>query len=78
MWQRRMLELLGEAIVGDGVNVIVAPKGHMRLWRDVLPWQWWHALADWGAAHPDWLRVIGFLQVIGGAWLCRRASRDLE
>ncbi len=78
MWQRRMLELLGEALVGDGINSLVAPRGHMQLWRDALPWRWWHALADWGAAHPDALRGIGLLQALGGAWLCVLASRDLE
>jgi hypothetical protein len=78
MWQRRILELLGQLTVGDGVNSIVAPRGHMRLWQNVLPWAWWRAAVAWCAEHPGVIRGLGTLQVVLGAWLCARASRDLD
>ncbi|HEX6287767.1 MAG TPA: hypothetical protein VFZ66_01180 [Herpetosiphonaceae bacterium] len=78
MWWRRTLELIGQVTVGDGVTTIVAPQGHMYLWRDALPWQWWRSLAEWLAAHPGLLRTIGALELLGGAWLCVRASRGVR
>lgn len=78
MWQRRMLEVAGQLTVGDGVNSIVAPKGHMRLWQQALPWSWWQRAVAWCAEHPGFIRVLGTFQVVVGAWLCARASRNLE
>lgn len=64
---KRILELLGLLLVGDGVLTFVTPKRHCLLWevgpqgcRDVL---------DEFARHPSTTRWIGATQALLGIWL---------
>lgn len=78
MWQRRALEVTGELFIADGLVSIVAPAAHMRLWRDAIPVRLWRSAVQWLADVPGVTRVIGGGQIVLGAWLCRRAYRDLR
>ncbi len=75
MWKNRLLEVAGELFVGDGLVSMVAPEGHMRLWRDAIPSQAWRRMVDWLALQRGATRGIGVVLAIG-VWLCRRAIGD--
>lgn len=76
MWTRRAIEVLGDLIAGDGLATVLAPRGHMRLWRAALPWRWWRSLTEWCADRPATTRLIGLSQIALGGWMQLRAARD--
>ena len=72
----RMLEIIAQTLLGDGVTCILVPRRHMLLWRSALPWAWWHATVDWFASHTGITRALGVVETIIGAQLIIRASRE--
>ena len=72
----RVIEILGQVVVGDGVTCLIVPRRHMLLWRDSLPWTWWRTMVQWFADNPWSTMLIGVAELIGGTWLIVRASRD--
>ncbi|TCJ16013.1 hypothetical protein E0L93_11050 [Rubrobacter taiwanensis] len=65
MTGRRIKELAAILTIGDGVIAILSPRGHALLWR-LGPAR---APADWFAARPNLLRLIGAVQIAWGVWL---------
>ena len=78
MWQGRILEVVGQLFVGDGVASLVAPIGHMRLWQDAIPAPWWRSFVGWFRDRPAATRAVGVLNVAVGVWMCLRASEELR
>lgn len=78
MWRRRILEITGDLIAGDGLATVLAPRAHMRLWQTALPWRGWQRAVAWFAAHPNVSRLVGVSQIVAGGWLMVVAWRDLD
>ena len=75
MWKKRFVETLAVLIIGDGGIEILAPREHSRLWM-VGPSSV-RRVADWFAENPNYMRVLGVIQVALGTWLALRQYRDL-
>ena len=75
---RRIYEILGTLIVGDGVAFLVAPRPHMLIWVDALPWSAWRRLVQWFADRETAGRVSGVVEIGLGAWLLAQAYKDVE
>ena len=71
----RILEIVGQFMVGDGVTCVVVPRRHMLLWRDALPWQLWRAIVQWCADRPNATIVAGLVEALLGLRLILRANR---
>ncbi len=72
----RVLEILGQVVVGDGITCLIVPRKHMLLWRDSLSWKWWRTMVQWFADNTWSTRLIGVAELAGGTWLIIKASRD--
>ena len=75
MKQARILEIVGQMIVGDAVTCLIVPRRHMLLWRDALPWPWWRRMTQWLADSPRVTMAAGLVEGVIGVGLIVRASR---
>ena len=77
MWFRRVLEIVGQTVLGDGVTCLIVPRKHMLLWRDAFSWQWWRKFVQWFTDRPNATIVTGVVECLIGLAMIRRASRDV-
>ena len=75
MWFARILEIVGQTILGDGVTCLIVPSKHMRLWRDAFAWQPWRNFVGWFEDRPNVTIVTGLVECLIGLAMIRRASR---
>jgi hypothetical protein len=78
MVRRRLYELVGTLIIGDGFAFLFAPRPHMLIWVDALNLSLWQRLVQWFADHQQISRVTGILEIALGSWIVARAYRDIE
>jgi hypothetical protein len=78
MIRRRLYELLGTLIIGDGLAFIFAPRPHMLIWVDALRLPLWRRLVRWFADHEPAARATGVLELALGAWMLAEAYRDVR
>jgi len=78
MFLRRIYEIIGTLIVGDGCAFLIAPRSHMLIWVDALKLPEWRRLVQWFADHEAAGRVTGVVEIVLGAWIVARAYKDLE
>lgn len=71
----RLLEIVGQLFVGDGVTCLIVPRRHMLLWRDALPWSVWRNLVQWFADRPSVTILTGLAEGLLGLWCIVKASR---
>jgi hypothetical protein len=69
LWIRRLAELGGMAMIGDGFLATVNPQGHVRLWERGP----WRGLLKPFADHPELTRVVGMVEVLAGTLLAGAA-----
>ena len=74
--KRRLTELLGLLLVGDGILSAVDPKRHCLLW-EVGPELFQEAMDEF-ARHPAVTRVVGAAEAIVGLWLASRQEPELS
>ena len=74
--ERRILEIAGQFLLGDGVTCLVVPRRHMLLWRDALRWGPWQNLAQWLADRPNVTILIGLAESLLGLRVILRANRE--
>ena len=72
----RVLEIIGQAVLGDAITCFLVPVKHMRLWRTALPWPWWRGLVQWFVDRPRATIVAGVIETVIGVALILRANRD--
>jgi hypothetical protein len=77
MAQRRILEMIGTLIVGDGLAFLFAPRPHMLIWVDALKLPLWRQLVRWFADHAPAARATGVAEIGLGAWILAQAYRDV-
>ena len=77
LW-RRIFEIVGTLVIGDGLAFLVAPRQHMLIWVDALEWRLWRNSVRWFAEHPSAGRISGVVELAIGAWLLARAYKDVE
>ena len=78
MLLRRIAEIFGTLIVGDGFAFVFAPRRHMLLWVEALDSPGWQRLVGWFADHEAAGRVTGVIEIALGAAIVGWAYRDLE
>lgn len=74
MVTRRLKEVLGILVIGDGVVALIAPVRHSRLWQfgPTGYQQFMQAFID----HPNTTRLSAVSQIVFGLWLaCRQWLR---
>jgi hypothetical protein len=67
--KKRLLELFGLMLVGDGLLALLAPNRHCRLWK-VGP-QGLRDLVDEFAEHPAVTRWVGVAEAFAGVALAK-------
>lgn len=72
----RILEIVGQAVLGDGITCIILPRRHMRLWVDAFPWRWWRTTVQWFADRPAVTIANGLFESLLGLWMIVRANRN--
>lgn len=65
--KRRLLELLGLMMIGDGVVSLMQPRRHCLLWK-VGP-DSCRQMMDTLADHPRFTRSLGLLETVAGMWI---------
>jgi hypothetical protein len=75
---RRINEIIGTILVGDGLAFLFAPRPHMLIWVSVLRLPIWRRGVQWFADHEGAGRITGVIELAIGAWLMARAYRDVE
>ena len=78
MIQRRLLEIVGTLVMGDGLAFLFAPRRHMLIWVRALDLPLWQRTVQWFADHEAAGRATGVLELALGAWLTARAYRGVE
>jgi len=78
MVQRRIFEIIGTLIIGDGFAFLFAPRPHMLIWVEALKWPAWQRLVQWFADHDRAGRVTGVVEIALGSWIVAQAYRDVE
>jgi hypothetical protein len=73
MLGRRVTEILGLLMIGEGVMAALYPRRYLGLWR--FGPRWMRAMVDEFTRHPEATRAIGGLEAGLGLWL---ATRQLE
>lgn len=71
----RLLEILGQLLVGDAVTCLLVPRPHMLLWRDAFQARFWRDGVQWFADHPRTTAAVGLLEGAIGIGCIIRASR---
>jgi hypothetical protein len=64
---RRLIETVAMAIIGDGVLCMVSPRRHVSLWLSGP--RWWRRGFEPFIRHPDLTRLLGSVGVAFGLWL---------
>ena len=77
MGRRRIYEIMGTLIIGDGFAFLFAPRPHMLIWVDALKLPFWRRLVQWFADHDLAGRATGVVEIALGSWLVARAYRDI-
>jgi hypothetical protein len=72
MTKRRILELIGLAMIGEGLIVAMRPRRYMALW-DCGP-KWLRGLVGSWARHPETTRMVGIVELLAGAALALRQT----
>jgi uncharacterized protein YjeT (DUF2065 family) len=72
---RRLLELLGMLMIGDGLLSVVDPKRHCLLW-EIGP-DWCREMVDEFAEHPNAARGAGLVELVLGVLLASRQEPTL-
>jgi hypothetical protein len=75
---RRLYELVGTLILGDGLAFLFAPRRHMLIWVAALELPIWRRLVQWFADHPSAGRIAGVVEVALGSWITAQAYKGLE
>ncbi|MDQ2998874.1 MAG: hypothetical protein M3R61_17725 [Chloroflexota bacterium] len=78
MVRRRLYELMGTLIIGDGFAFLFAPRPHMLIWVDALKLPAWRRLVQWFADHDLVSRATGIAEIALGSWMVAQAYRDVE
>jgi hypothetical protein len=78
MIRRRIYEIIGTLIIGDGFAFLFAPRPHMLIWVDALKLPTWRRVVQWFADHRAAGRAAGIAELALGAWMLGRAYRDLD
>ncbi len=73
-WGRRMKETFAILAIGDGAIDLISPREHSLLW-DVGPEEARKAVRFF-AENPNYLRLIGAVQIAFGLWLALRQYRE--
>lgn len=70
MWSRRIKETVAIITIGDGAIELIAPKEHSLLW-EAGP-EGARKLARFFADNPNYMRILGAVQIVFGVWLALR------
>ena len=72
---KRLKELTGMLMIGDGLLAVVAPRGHVGLWRTgPRPFR---RMVRALLAHPAATRAVGAAEAAIGYWLAERQFAEL-
>ena len=77
MARRRIYEIIGTLIIGDGFAFLFAPRRHMLIWVDAVKLPAWRRLVQWFADHDLAGRATGVVEIALGSWIVARAYRDV-
>ena len=75
---RRLYEIIGTLIVGDGFAFLFAPRKHMLIWVEALELPAWRRLVQWFADHATAGRIAGVIEIALGAWLVTKAYEGVD
>jgi hypothetical protein len=75
---RRIYEIVGTLIVGDGLAFLFAPRKHMLIWVEALELPAWQRLVQWFADHATAGRIAGAIEIALGAWLVAKAYEGVD
>jgi hypothetical protein len=78
MVRRRLYEIIGTLIIGDGFAFVFAPRPHMLIWVDALKLPLWRRLVQWFADHQPISRAVGVFEIVLGSWIVAQAYRDVD
>ena len=78
MWWRRIFEIIGTLLIGDGLAFLVTPRRHMLIWIEALRWPLWRRIVRWFADHAAAGRTSGVIEIALGIWLLARAYEGVE
>jgi hypothetical protein len=78
MIRRRVYEMIGTVLIGDGFAFLFAPRPHMLIWVSTLKLPLWRQLVQWFADNPLIARVTGVVEIALGSWIVAQAYRDVE
>lgn len=70
---RRLAELGGILLIGDGVVAALKPEGHVRLWERGP--KWWRELVEPFALRPQLTRAVAVAEIAAGVALAQAAMR---
>ena len=74
MNHRRLLELIGILMIGDGVVAVIDPRRHGLLWL-AGPSLWRQTMMPF-VRHPALMRSVGLAEALAGLWLARQQQPD--
>ena len=74
MWSRRLKETSAIVAIGDGVIEFLAPREHSLLW-EAGPYGV-RKMARFCADNPNYMRLLGLVQIGFGVWLAFRRYRE--
>jgi len=75
---RRIYEIIGTLIIGDGFAFLFAPRPHMLIWVEALKLPLWQRVVQWFADHAPAARATGVVEIALGSWIVALAYRDVE
>ena len=75
---RRLYEIVGTLIVGDGFAFLFAPRKHMLIWVEALELPAWRRLVQWFADHTTAGRITGVIEIALGAWIVAKAYEGVD
>ena len=65
--KKRLKEVLGMSMIGDGVLTVLDPQRHCLLW-EIGPQPCREAIDEF-VKHPTMARVAGAIEIVIGVWL---------
>jgi uncharacterized membrane protein YjjB (DUF3815 family) len=75
---RRLYEIVGTLILGDGFAFLFAPRKHMLIWVEALELTAWQRLVQWFADHRTAGQMIGAIEIALGAWIVAKAYEGVD
>jgi len=78
MLRRRIYEIIGTLMIGDGFAFLLAPRPHMLIWVSALKLPLWQRLVQWFAEHAPAARATGVAEIALGSWMVAQAYRDVQ